>query len=504
MKNIICLLILCYLSPIALTAQVNNFESFQSEYNELLQAHVMNGKVNYDKLRHEPIFKELVAFVETARTSELSSMDLLAFRINAYNLTVLNSIVISYPIYSVQEVSGFFDQIEHTIENMPITLNKYEKLYLLRVFDDPRLHFVLNCGAISCPPILDEAYIGNKIQEQLTRQTTKALDDRIFLRVASQNKVGLSQIFNWYASDFGGSRKSIINFINQYRTMPVADDSAIEYYEYDWSLNNLERLAITSNSANRYVVSSTIPKGSVELKFFNNLYSEKIKADDRRSTFFTTLFSGLYGLNNRLNIGIAGRFRAVSNHTSESSAFDVFGFNNVTSSRIGLTAIGPIVRYAPVPKWQNFSIQSTLTFPIGRELGGSADKPYIDWNGAFFNTQLFNDFTLSSKFSLFTEVDLLIEDIGFNIEDSAYRFSTPATVILSYFPSRKTTIYALSGYSPYWQKPYDYFYQVGLGGKYQHTPDFELEFLYTGFRNKFLLSRDGTAETFNFGIRYNI
>jgi len=503
MKNIVTIYLLLCFMPFNGNSQVENFDSFQQKFDKLLNTYVEEGKVDYAQLQDDKLLDELVQFISTANTSKLESSDLLAFRINAYNAIVLHSAVKEYPLSSVQEITGFFDQQKHTIENKSYTLNRYEKENILRIFNDPRLHFVLNCGAVSCPPLIDQAYDGKSVYEQLEVQTVLGLDDPEFL-IVEGDQLKLSQIFNWYASDFGGSKKTIINFINQYKSEPVPDNSSISYYDYDWTLNGKTVLGKEgkSNASNRYVVSSTIPKGRYELKFFNNLYSQE--ANDERNTFFTTAFSALYGLNGRFNIGLAGRFRAVSNHVGDSSPFDVVGFRNTTSDRIGLTALGPIIRYAPVPKWKNFSIQSTLTFPIGKNLAGIDNKPYIDWNGAFFNTQLFNDFTLNSKFSLFTELDFLLEDIGFNVENSAYRFSTPVTVIFSYFPTSKATIYSISGFSPYWQQTFDYFYQIGAGTKYQFTPDFELELLYTAFRSKGLIENNGSASTYNFGIRYNL
>ena len=83
------------------------------------------------------------------------------------------------------------------------------------------------------------------------------------------------------------------------------------------------------------------------------------------------------------------------------------------------------------------------------------------------------------------------------------RFSTPATVIFSYFPTPMTTIYVLTNFSPFWQSDFDYFAQAGVGAKYQITRNFELELLYTAFTNEFLADINGNATTFNFGIRIN-
>ena len=103
---------------------------------------------------------------------------------------------------------------------------------------------------------------------------------------------------------------------------------------------------------------------------------------------------------------------------------------------------------------------------------------------------------------MFTEIDVLIEDIG-TADDAFNRVSTPATVILSYFPNPATTIYALNGLSPYWAPELDYFYQAGIGAKYQFSRKFEVEALYTYFTNSFLQDNNGRASTINLGVRIN-
>ncbi len=490
-----------------LNAQKIN-QSFFNDVDAFLQKYVSDGLVKYAPLKSDKKLKILIDRIASADVSDLDDKTLQAFYINAYNLNVINKVVRNYPLQSVIDKKGFFDNDKITVANASLTLNQLEKDRLLKSFNDPRFHFVLVCGAVGCPPITHFAYRPEKLEAQLEQQTKKALNDADFIRVAG-NKVELSQIFKWYANDFGGSQEKIVSFINKYRTDRLSAGAKLSYYTYDWSLNDQSNGLGVSGAANayRYIVSSTIPKGSVEIKIFNNLYSQKTGDPSElrdRSSFFTTTLSAFYGLSNRLNIGVNGRYRKVRNNALPSSPFSVFESDGVGSSRSGLTAIGPQIRYAPNPKWENFSIQSSFVFPIGEDLAGSEFQPYIDWTGATWNTQFFNDFSIGTKFSLFTEVDVLLEDIGSSDEGHINRLSTPVILIFSFIPTAKWTIYTIGGYSPFWQKEYDYFVQYGLGTKYQITSDLELELLYTDFSNKFLAESGGQAETINLGLRVNL
>ena len=507
MKSIIYFFVIFSISQIA-NAQTLD-PTFFDRVDQFLQNHVQDGLVNYQRVKNSKELTELIGEIAEADVESLSDETKQAFYINAYNLYVINQTASHFPVTSVQDIPRFFDGTKVPVAKRSLTLNTLEKELLLKPYQDARFHFVLVCGALGCPPITDFAYRPKQLEQQLDQQTTLALNNDQFIWIEN-GSVSLSQIFKWYLDDFGGSKKSAFNFINKYRKTPINLDTKVSYYPYDWSLNDLnarkDGKASVGNNASRYIVSSTIPKGTFELKLFNNLYSQRTGSEGSltdRSSFFTSSLSVLYGINSRFNLGFITRFRRVRNDRLPSSQFDVFSAQGAISARSGITAFGPQIRYAPVKKWANFSIQSSIAFPIGSDLSGNSELPYIDWDGITWNTQFFNDFSIGTNFSLFTEIDLLFEDIGRVENGHANRVSTPATLIFSYNPNRKTTLYTLAGFSPFWQAPFDYFIQGGLGLKYQFTPKVELELLVTDFTNRFLANSGGQATTSNLGLRFN-
>jgi Protein of unknown function, DUF547 len=492
-------------------AQQKATENFFREADSFFRNQVVAGRVKYDGLKTD---QQLSTMLQTIAEADWSAMDATtrkAFNINAYNLLVIKAAADAYPLSSVQDIAGFFDKKKMSIAGQQMTLNELEKKELLAAFNDPRLHFVLVCGAVGCPPIIAEAYLPETLEAKLSRQTQLALNDPDFVQYEN-DEAQLSTIFDWYSHDFGGNKKAIFTWINQYRTSAIPASAKLSYLPYDWSLNEQvspkpsfgTRENTTAKNAIRYIVSSTIPKGTTEIKIFNNLYTQRSASNEvltSRETYFTTLGSALYGLTNRFNAGFQFRYRRVLNDDLPSDAIAIFKSGEEGSFRQGLTGIGPQIRWAPKPEWSHFSVQSTFLFPIGDELEA---QPFIDWNGAVWNTQFFNDFSIGSSFSLFTEVDVLLEDIGKQSGGAANRLSTPATLILSYNPHPKWIVYSIGGFSPYWQKEFDYFIQGGFGTKYQFTRKLELELLYTGFRNKFQLDSGGKAATYNLGLRFNL
>ncbi|MEM6725691.1 MAG: DUF547 domain-containing protein [Bacteroidota bacterium] len=505
-------LALLLLGSVGLQAQSVD-QAFFDQTEAFFKKYVQFGLVNYPALQENQELENLIEQVGTIDLKDVSDQTRKAFLINAYNLHVIHKVAQQYPIRSVQDVNGFFDPQKVKVAGMQLSLSKLENELLLKDYRDARLHFVLVCGAIGCPPITDFDYRPELLEDQLEQQTRLAINNPEFIKVEG-NEVQLSEIFKWYASDFGGSKTAVLSYINAYRNQPISAEAKVSYYTYDWSLNNAQSSnAINTkgqgNNASRYVVSSTINNGTFEVKIFNNLYTQRTGSPGNltdRATFFTTDVSVLYGLTSRLNVGLNTRFRRVRNDRLPSSPLSVFSgdLSDGETNRQGLTAIGPQIRYAPVDKWKNFSIQSTFVFPIGDQLTGDGERPFIDWDGATWWTQFFNDFSIGNSFSLFTEIDFLWEDIGSSANGRINRISTPATVIFSYNPTKKITVYGLSGFSPFWQSDFDYFYQNGVGFKYQFTPNFELELLYTDFSNRFLEETGGQAATYNMGIRFNL
>ena len=296
-KSIFLLLIIS-----ATTYGQNIDKHFFSNADVFFKQYVIDGRVNYTALHATGDLMPLIIKVEKADLSNADEATKKAFYINAYNFHVINLALKRYPLKSVQDIPGFFDKKNIKVSGEKLTLNRFEKEYMLKPYGDPRLHFVLVCGAVGCPPITNFAYMPSLLDKQLDQQTRLALNDPTFIRT-SESKTELSQIFKWYSSDFGGGKDEIIQFINSSRSIPISDK--ISYYAYDWTLNDIKLGNIANsgdkktnvsagNNEKRYVVSSTIPIGSYEVKIFNNLYSQMTGSDGKltdRSSFFTTTVS---------------------------------------------------------------------------------------------------------------------------------------------------------------------------------------------------------------------
>ncbi len=163
-----------------------------------------------------------------------SKNDQLAFWINAYNAFTIDLIVNNYPLKSIQNLDGGkpWDVKRITIGSKKYSLNNIENDIIRPQFKDARIHFAVNCGAKSCPPLLNAAYVGKTLDAQLDAVTKKFINNTKYQTIKS-TKLTLSKIFDWYAVDFGDR----VTFVNKYSTTKVNKNAFITFKEYDWSLN---------------------------------------------------------------------------------------------------------------------------------------------------------------------------------------------------------------------------------------------------------------------------
>ena len=225
------------------SASSQNISDFFNKTDAFLKENVIERNVAYKKIKESPAqLNELLTLASTFEVQKTNPNQYRAFWINVYNLTVIQSVVAEYPIKSPLDISGFFDKNTHEISGKKVTLNDIENKILRAQFDnDPRFHFVLVCAGLGCPPIINEAYLPDTLEKQLNKQTKLALNNVDFIKVnTKKKKVQFSQIFEWYTLDFTVGDKSLIDFVNGYRTEPIPQKYKSSYYAYDWTLNQVK------------------------------------------------------------------------------------------------------------------------------------------------------------------------------------------------------------------------------------------------------------------------
>ncbi|WP_179343633.1 DUF547 domain-containing protein [Winogradskyella ursingii] len=235
MKNIFLLLAL--ITSIGISGQ--NLETFFSKTDTFLKNYVEDGKVNYEAIYTNPLeLNKILRIAENISVDVSDENNYQAFWINAYNMATIKGVIDNYPTKSPLDNKGFFDKTMYDLGEKKVTLNDIENKLLRANFDEPRFHFVLVCGAVGCPPITNSAYMPSTLDKQLQTQTTKAINADFVKVNLKEEKIEVSEIMKWYKEDFTRNGSTEINFINQYRTEKIPENYKLNYYAYDWSLND--------------------------------------------------------------------------------------------------------------------------------------------------------------------------------------------------------------------------------------------------------------------------
>jgi len=236
MKHITTLITLLFIA----VSYGQSVDTFVNKADTFFKTHIKNGRVDYKAIKNNPTtLNELTTLAKEVRVSKNNPKSYQAFWINAYNISVIKGIVENYPVKKPLDIKGFFDKITYELGGVKTTLNELENILLRKVFpQEARFHFVLVCAGLGCPPIINEAYTPGKLETQLQRQTTIALNNPNFIKVKG-NKVQLSQIFEWYKADFTQNGNEI-DYINTFRKEAIPTNAKVSYYPYDWTLNEVK------------------------------------------------------------------------------------------------------------------------------------------------------------------------------------------------------------------------------------------------------------------------
>lgn len=221
------------------------------------------SRVDYAALKGQR--QELRAYLNSIAAVARSDFDSwsldeqLAFLINTYNAWTVELILSEYPgIDSIRDI-GFLPGApwrKNIVElfGEQVSLDDVEH-GMIRGWDryqDPRIHFAVNCAAIGCPALSNEAYTGARLQVQLDRNTRLFLEDRS-RNYVDGNRLMVSPIFRWYGEDFERGwmgYDSVAEFLGEQADalgLSVAQaqglvdgDIGIRFSRYDWGLNSVD------------------------------------------------------------------------------------------------------------------------------------------------------------------------------------------------------------------------------------------------------------------------
>ncbi|HYY61463.1 MAG TPA: DUF547 domain-containing protein [Burkholderiales bacterium] len=216
----------------------------------VLERHVNErGEVDFRGLAADR--GELDAFLAyVARVSPRSAPSLfpgqqakLAYYLNAYNaLAMFNVLDSGFPerLGALRRVA-FFGAKRFTIGGERLSLYTLEN-DVIRPLGEERVHFALNCMAVSCPRLPREPFRPERLDQVLDQKAREFFAERRNLEVLPERRrVRVSSILKFYRDDFLAKSPALISYINRYVKPPIPPDYDVEFIDYDWAVNDQHR-----------------------------------------------------------------------------------------------------------------------------------------------------------------------------------------------------------------------------------------------------------------------
>ena len=243
------------------TSLGDDFDHQHAEWSEVLSEYVAvdrgSSQVDYRGiLKNRAGLDNYLARVEKVSLEEYRSWtqsQRLAFLINAYNAFTVKLIVDNYPVDSIKDLGGWIStpwkKKFFTLLGKERHLDNIEHDMIRVEFDEPRIHFAVNCAAVACPALRREAFVAGRLDEQLEEATRLFLTDTRRNRYqADRQRLELSSIFRWYHDDFERNQGSLEAFVAdritrdpEIRERIRSKEVKVVYLDYDWSLNDQGR-----------------------------------------------------------------------------------------------------------------------------------------------------------------------------------------------------------------------------------------------------------------------
>lgn len=232
-----------------------------------------DGMVDHTNIHSDDLywkFEEDVCELQRISLETMNEETKMAFVINVYNLMIkYASCKMGIPETSSNRTAFFgeisvnlgghtfsLDDLEHGIMRAntrhPYKMSKQfgkkdPRRHLALTKLDCRLHFALNCGAKSCPPV--KKYTAEAIEDELRLAAMAFCEQEDNVAIDEENRqVHLTKILHWYKADFAPSTDELLLKVSSYLRFEKKEKLdklthqgklTVKFLEYNWSSNDI-------------------------------------------------------------------------------------------------------------------------------------------------------------------------------------------------------------------------------------------------------------------------
>ena len=224
-------------------------------WDKFLRSHVIADPEGLNRVDYAAVssddqmaLEDYLQRLSTTKVTALNRAEQQAFWINLYNALTVMVILDYYPVASIREIDispglfadGPWGKTLIQIEGEQISLDDIEHRILRPIWNDPRIHYAVNCASVGCPDLLDRAYRAADMDATLTANAIAYINSPRGVDLAEGGLV-VSSIYDWFEADFGGNEAGVIAHLKKYangeRLVALKKAVGIDGYVYDWKLN---------------------------------------------------------------------------------------------------------------------------------------------------------------------------------------------------------------------------------------------------------------------------
>ena len=225
-------------------------------WDSFLKTHIRRDANGINRLPYDAVtpqaraqVKSYVQQMQAVMVSTFSSGEQLSYWINLYNAVTVDVVLDHYPIDSIRDINfgnrfanGPWSEKLVKVEGVDLSLNDIEHGIIRPVFNEPRIHYAVNCAAAGCPNLQAQAFTAANLETMLTTAAREFVNNPRGVTITRDGKLIASSIYNWFAADFGGTEAAVIDHLRKHSNaslaIALADRTSIDDYAYDWTLND--------------------------------------------------------------------------------------------------------------------------------------------------------------------------------------------------------------------------------------------------------------------------
>lgn len=225
------------------------------KWDMLLKAYVKPDASGLNRFDYQHVssadrqaLRDYIAALGQVPVSKLNRSEQYAYWLNLYNALTIDVVLDHMPVKSIKDIdispglfaSGPWDKKLIAVEGVEVTLNEIEHRILRPIWQDPRVHYGVNCASVGCPNLLTTAFTGADVDTMLEAAARTYVNSPRGVTI-DENGLTVSSIYVWFKADFDGTDEGVIDHLKRYAEpdlrAALEKRTSIDSHAYDWALN---------------------------------------------------------------------------------------------------------------------------------------------------------------------------------------------------------------------------------------------------------------------------